>query len=315
MQMQLLRRILLGLAAVALLGGLLAPGPATAAEKPSIKVMSPAAGATVTTTDIPVTVDVSNFKLAPLAVGMPDKDGEGHVHVMVDGMTMGVLFNFYTTPTFTLPGTGLKPGQHTLIFDLATNTHMDMEATVTEIKINYQPTTPKAAPAPAVFAAKPSVGIVSPKEGAIVGPVVNFEVKPANFNVATDLEGKANLAGYGHYHVFVDMDMSAMTGGSGGMMSMAGMVLMPGQNTFSVNLAAWKPGKHVITVEPVQNDHTLIEGAKLATITINLQSGAPTTLPTTGGSTGDVSWLPALLAAAAIAVLAGGWLLRKRKPV
>ena len=78
---------------------------------------------------------------------------------------------------------------------------MDMEATVTEIKINYQPTTPKAAPAPAVFAAKPSVEIVSPKEGATVGPVVNFEVKPANFNVATDLEGKANLAGYGHYHV------------------------------------------------------------------------------------------------------------------
>ena len=232
---------------------------------------------------------------------------------MVDGMTMGVLFNFYTTPAFTLPGTGLKPGQHTLIFDLASNTHMDMEATVTEIKINYQPTTPKAAPAPAAFAAKPSVEIVSPKEGATVGPVVNFEVKPANFNVATDLEGKANLAGYGHYHVFVDMDMSAMTGGSGGMMSMAGMVLMPGSNTFSVNLAAWKPGKHVITVEPVQNDHTMIEGAKLATITINLQSGAPTTLPTTGGSTGDVSWLPALLAAAAIAALAGGWLLRKRK--
>jgi hypothetical protein len=40
---------------------------------------------------------------------------------MLDGMNMGVLFNFYTTPTFTLPGQGIKPGQHTLIFDLASN--------------------------------------------------------------------------------------------------------------------------------------------------------------------------------------------------
>ena len=311
--MKLLGRLLLGFAMITLLGGLVMPGRASAADKASIKVMSPADGATVTTTDIPVTVAVANFNLAPLAAGMPDKAGEGHIHVMVDGMTMGVLFNFYTTTSFTLPGTALKPGQHTLIFDLASNTHMDMEDTVTEVKINYQPTTPKAAPAPATFAAKPAVEIVSPKDGATVGPVVSFEVKPTNFNPMGDLEGKPNLAGYGHYHVFVDMDMSAMTGDSHGMMSMAGMVLMPGTNTFSVNLAAWKPGKHVITIEPVQNDHTMIEGAKLATITINLQTGAPSTLPTTGGSAGDVPWLPALLAAAAIAALAGGWLVRNRK--
>jgi hypothetical protein len=103
---------------------------ALAQGKPAIKVMSPAGGAKITSTDIPITVEVANFKLAPQAVGLPDKAGEGHIHVMIDGMNMGVLFNFYTTTSFTLPGQGIAPGKHKLIFDLASNTHMDMEDTV-----------------------------------------------------------------------------------------------------------------------------------------------------------------------------------------
>jgi hypothetical protein len=55
-----------------------------------------------------------------------------------------------------------------------------------------------------------------------------------------------------------------------GMMSTAGMIGMPGTDTFPVDLTAWKNGKHTITVQAVQNDHTPIEGAKAAKITINL---------------------------------------------
>jgi LPXTG-motif cell wall-anchored protein len=157
------------------------------------------------------------------------------------------------------------------------------------------------------------VQVVSPADGATVGPKVTIQVKPTNFTPSEDLEGKPNLKGYGHYHVFVDMP--AMTeGGGGAMMSMAGMVLMPGSNSFDVDLRAWPAGKHTLTVELVQNDHTPIEGAKPAMITINLQGtagggGAPANLPRTGG---DDAGTPLFAAILGILILVGGLALRSR---
>ncbi len=171
---------------------------------------------------------------------------------------------------FTLPGQGLQPGQRVLIVDLATNTHEDIESTVQQVKIDYEPTTPKPAPAPAAPAGKPEVKVTAPTDGATVGPKFQIKVQPTNFTPMLEMEGKQNLPGVGHYHVFVDMDMSAMNQ-RGGMMSMAGMIGMPGSNTIDVDLSAWKNGKHTITVEPVQDDHTPIDGAKAAMFTINLQ--------------------------------------------
>lgn len=260
--------------------------PATAGEMPmkqgempmahtngSLRIVSPRDGETVTTTDIPVKVAVKNFNLSAAHVGMPDVDGEGHVHVMLDGMNMGVLFNFYTAPQFTLPGRGVKPGPHTLIFDLASNTHMDFENTVQKVNINYQPATAEAAPGPAANAGAPAVRITAPADGAVVGPKFAVNVEPANFTPSLGLEGKPNVKGYGHYHVFVDMNMSSADM-PGGMMSMAGMIAMPGGNTIPIDLTAWKDGIHHITVEPVQDDHTEIQGAKSATIAINLKGAA-----------------------------------------
>ena len=233
--------------------------------KGSLKVVSPNEGQKITTTDIPAQVAVSNFTVSSAHVGMPDVDGEGHIHVMLDGMTMGVLFNVYTTPTFTLPGRAMTPGSHTLIFGLASNTHEDFANTAQKVNIDYEPTKPEPAPTPVANAGVPEVKIISPADGATVGPEFTMQVQPVNFTPALDLEGKPNINGYGHYHVFVDM-----SGGEMEMMSMAGMVGMPGDNTFPVDLRAWKTGKHTITVEAVQNDHTEIHGAKPAMITINL---------------------------------------------
>ena len=120
----------------------------------SLKVIAPANGARITTTDIPVKVAVSNFRVSSANVGRPDVQNEGHIHVMVDGMTMGKLFNFYTTPDFTLLGRGLTPGQHTLIFGLASNTHEDFENTAQKVTINYQPGGVAAMPPPFPNAAR-----------------------------------------------------------------------------------------------------------------------------------------------------------------
>jgi len=191
---------------------------------------------------------------------------------MLDGMNMGVLFNFYTAPDFTLPGQGIKPGQHTLTFDLASNTHEDMEDTVTNLTINYQPATAMAAPQATASSGTPEVSIMWPPDGATLGPVFTVQVSKNNFRPSLDLEGKPNLAGYGHYHVFVDMDMNGMMGG--GMMSMAGLIGMPGSDSIPIDLRSWPNGQHTITVEPVQNDHTPIPGAMPAMVTITLQGVA-----------------------------------------
>jgi len=309
--------------------------PAQAQGKPSISVVIPTDGATITSTDIPVTMQVSNFTLSAADVGRPDKAGEGHIHVMLDGMNMGVLFNFYATPSFTVPGDSIKPGQHKLIFDLASNTHMDMADTVKEVSINYQPTTPRAAPPPADFSGNPAVQIISPSDGVTTGPKFNIVVKPTNFTPSLGLEGKQNIKGYGHYHVYIDsmmgntstemagnsgsggmtseatpsaMPESSMSGGtmtpeatpsamsgemSGGvMMSMAGLVGMPGSNDISLDLSAWPSGKHTIVVELVQNDHTPIQGGAHALLNINLTgTSAPPNTSATGsmGSTGNMA--------------------------
>jgi len=237
--------------------------------KGSITVLSPKNGQKITSIDIPVKVSVSKFNISAAHVGLPDVDREGHIHVMLDGMNMGVLYNYYTSTSFTLPGRAMTPGKHTLIFDLASNTHEDFGNTVQKVEIDYQPAKAIDAPPPVADAKTPELTIVSPADGDTVGPKFSINVEPKYFQPAENLEGKANIAGYGHYHVFVDMKMDmAMTEG---MMSMAGMVGMPGNNSFPVDLSSWKRGKHVITVELVQNDHTEIHGAKPAMITVNLE--------------------------------------------
>ncbi len=254
----------------------------------SLTVISPTEGQTITTTDIPVRVAVSHFNISHAHVGMPDVDGEGHIHVMLDGMNMGVLFNYYTSPEFTLPGRAITPGRHTLIFDLASNTHEDFANTVQKVDIDYEPAAPEGAPAPLTNTGTPQVTIVSPADGSTVEPRFTMQVVPTDFTPALDLEGKPNIQGYGHYHVFVDMNMSPMempstqssgqstemAGEMNEMMSMAGMVGMPGSDSFTVDLAAWKSGKHTITIMPVQNDHTEIPGAKPVMITVDVEGTA-----------------------------------------
>ena len=274
-----MRRLLLSMSALWLSLGIVLAPTVLAQSKPSLTVLSPANGDTITSTDIPVSVQVSNFVLSPADVGLPDKDGEGHIHVMLDGMNMGVLFNFYTSPTFTLPGQGIRPGQHVLTFDLASNTHLDMEDTVTSITLNYQPLTADPVPQPTSPSGAPEVAIAWPPNGAVLGPQFTLQLKRNNFTPALELEGKPNRAGFGHYHVFVDMDMAG-AGMGNGMMSMAGMVGMPGSDSVPLDLHAWPNGQHTITVELVQNDHTPIPGSTPAIVSITLQdatSGQTTT--------------------------------------
>lgn len=268
----------------------LLPGAAGAqGSKPSIAILAPTNGAKITSDAIDVKVKVSNFTIDCSQAGRPDKAGVRHIHVMLDTSTMATLTNFYCSDSFSIPGDGLTPGKHTLIVALASNTHMDMMETTQKVTVDFEPTNPKPLPA-ANDQGEPSLTLVSPADGATVPAKFMIEVKPVNFTPAANLEGKPNVPGYGHYHVYVDTPMmgegmmstpaagmmaspmaSPMAGGQMGMMSMAGMVLMPGANSFELDLTAWGPGKHMIWIEPVQNDHTMFEKFGHVEFTVNVK--------------------------------------------
>lgn len=262
-----------GLTAVLLLGAATGPalvGEAGAQGTPAIEVVSPQPGATVTSDDIPVQVKVSDFTVDCLQAGRPNEEGVGHIHLMIDGMSMAQLANFYCGDSFTVPGDGLTPGKHTLIIDLATNDHVDMMETAQDVEFIYQPANPVALPE-AQDLGTPGVELVSPTDGAAVPARFTIEIKPVNFEPSGDLEGKQNVPGYGHWHIFVDTPMGGMK-----MMAMGGMVLMPGANTFDVDLSAWGPGEHTIFIEPVQNDHTNFADFTPAEFTVTVDPNAAT---------------------------------------
>jgi hypothetical protein len=264
---------------------------------PIIEVVSPQPGETVTTDDINVQVTVSDFTVDCAKAGRPNEDGVGHIHLMIDGMSMAQLANFYCEDTFTVPGDGLTPGEHTLIVDLATNDHLDMMETATEVAFTYEPANPVPLPE-AQDLGTPGVELVSPTEedaqtlaaeGRTVPPIFTIEVNPVNFEPSEELEGKQNVPGYGHWHVFVDTPMGGMMmedeemegtpAGEGEteemhMMAMGGMILMPGTNSFEVDLTEWGPGEHTIFIEPVQNDHTNFAEFEHLTFTVTVDPNA-----------------------------------------
>lgn len=232
---------------------------------PLLEIVSPASGATIDTNSILVSLNISNFTLSAAASGAADEDGVGQVLVFLDGDTVAQLTNIYVTNSFIVPGDGLAPGEHTLAVVLASNTHAPMMDTAQTVTINYQPVEPLPLPGEN-YTGEPGVTLVSPADGDTVPAQFEVQVQPQNFLATTGLEGKANVAGYGHYHVWVDTPEMPE--------SLAGLVLMPGTNAFTLDLSAWGTGEHQIRIETANNDHTMYDPAKAASFTVNVSDDA-----------------------------------------
>ncbi len=240
-------------------------GSVSAQSTPAIKIVSPSDGATITSNDIVVQVEVSNFTVSCAESGAADKDGTGQILAFVDGATIAQLTNIYCADTFTIPGEGLTPGKHQIAIVLASNTHAPMMDTAQSVTIDFQPG--QAVPAPvANYTGDPAVKLVSPQDGATVPPVFDVQVQPTNFAPDTGLEGKMNVPGYGHYHVWVDAPEMPQ--------SLAGLVLMPGTNAFTLDLSAWGEGQHTVRIEIAQNDHTMYDPQTSVTFTVNVSASA-----------------------------------------
>src|SRR5262249_4771752 len=101
---------------------------AKGAGAPTIKILSPANGATVTGA-FDVVVQVTNYHLSCDLMGKPDVAGSAHWHINLDSasgpmMGMGTMLGMSCDTTFHATMVGLKSGQtHTIIALLTDNGH------------------------------------------------------------------------------------------------------------------------------------------------------------------------------------------------
>jgi len=269
---------------------------------PSITIASPAMGASITGADIPVVVTVKNFRIECANAGKTNApSGEGHIHAMIDGMSMANLTNVACGDRFAVSGQGLKPGKHMLTVVLAADDHA-MSSLPATVAFNYEPASPEALPS-AMAGGEPSVDVVSPKNGASVGRKFNLVLAVHHFNLSCALEGKPDVAGWGHIHVLVQQQgetsaspmapMVAMLATRSGMamaksymmqthmtmaelkpmmtMSEPSMIGMPCSKIIPIDLSTWHSGPAKIVVQLANNDHMPTMGATPAAISVDVK--------------------------------------------
>jgi hypothetical protein len=120
---------------------------AAAGEKPTIKITSPAEGATLPPGDLTVQVQVSHFELVDKLGEKPVK-GQGHIHYFLDttpptaqgqpAIPKGGTFAPSTELSHTFTDVG--PGQHMLAVELVQNNHTPLDpAVVDSVTVTVQP--------------------------------------------------------------------------------------------------------------------------------------------------------------------------------
>jgi hypothetical protein len=207
------------------------------------KFVSPQNGAVVTTNSLDVKVAVTGFQLTCALAGKAPKEGFGHYHIELDH----ALVNMYCTDTATISMQNVSPGTHMLTVLPALNNHEEVTKGKEDMTFTYQP----ASPLTAITAASlgtPSIKILSPHSGDTVTGDFTVQVAINNFNASCDLLGKANLKGYGHWHLNVDSM-------SGPMMGMATMLGMSCATTFQASTQGLTSGHHTFFALLVDNQH------------------------------------------------------------
>jgi hypothetical protein len=241
---------------------------------PLLTIGMPAAGATITDRNIRVAVAVRDFQVECARAGQPGKPGMGHIHAMLDGVGLRQLTSVECAPRFTISGEGVSPGSHTLAIAIAADDHalVGPPATITFV---FRPANSMPLPKP-IERAAPSVEIEQPRNGATVDRSFDLRVALHRFIPSCDLEGKANVPGYGHLHVFVsqqgvtDQRPILTRSKNAQTQPMIGMIGMPCITTIPVDLSAWQSGPARISVVLVGDDHLSI-GARPASVAVTVR--------------------------------------------
>ena len=247
--------------AVAVLGGTLAVSALALADNApmmmahtgaKLAVLTPTPSTTVTGNSVATDLAVKRFKLNCGLAGTAPKAHIGHYHIELDHS----LINMFCGPKATVSLLDVAPGKHTLAFIPAANDHAEDMKAEKKVSFVYKPAAPLAAAKALHFAGKPSISIVSPKPGTTVHGSFDLVVAVKNFRLSCDLYGKANVAGYGHWHINLDST-------SKGMMGMGTMMGMSCQRSFHVSLAGIKgSGPHKFFAILEDNTHAPTIGAQ-----------------------------------------------------
>ena len=209
-----------------------------------LAVSGVAPGTTVTDNAVTLNVAPDGFTLSCAEAGKPNQSTTGHYHVELDH----ALVNMYCSPSAAISLQNVDPGKHSLIVLPATNTHDELTNAEVSVDFTYQPTNPLPPIAAVANPGTPTIKIVSPAAGSTVSGDFTVKVEVSNFNLSEALLGKADLAGYGHWHLNVDSTTQ-------GMMGMATMLGMSGTDTFQASTEGLSPGKHTFFALLVDNQH------------------------------------------------------------
>jgi hypothetical protein len=218
-----------------------------------VRILAPTPQSTVRSNAVPTDVSISNFGLNCALAGTANRKGVGHYHIELDHS----LINMFCAKRTSISMLNVAPGKHTLIFLPAANDHAEDKKAEKKVSFVYKPSKALPRATPLSFPGKPSVRIVSPKNGATVHGGFDFRVAVKNFRLSCALYGKARVKGYGHWHANVDTT-------SQGMMGMGTMLGMSCAKTFHVSLAGIKPGKHRFIAILEDNLHAPSIGAQAA---------------------------------------------------
>lgn len=192
------------------------PQAASHTGAPSIQILSPANQSAVGST-VTLHVKVANFTLRPDLVGKAPTPGQGHYHIMVDG-----VYNNYSATT-TGVARGLKPGRHQILVVLANNDHSLYKIPAT---------------ASIVVQVGPAIQITAPSQGAVIGSSVMLHARISGFTLSGAEIGHKAMAGMGHWHVLIDG--AYVTASAGPTALLSGLA----------------PGPHLIEAQLANNDHS-----------------------------------------------------------
>jgi hypothetical protein len=218
-----------------------------------VRVLAPHAQQIVTGNSVTGRVAISHFKIDCTLAGTPNRRGVGHYHVELDH----ALINMFCGRTAHVSLRDVRPGRHLLSFIPAANDHAEDMKAAKKVSFVYRPSHPLPQARPLHFPGKPSIRILSPRNGATVRKSFNFVVAVRNFRLSCALYGKPGVKGWGHWHANVDATTR-------GMMGMATMLGMSCGRSFHVSLAGIKPGTHRFIAILEDNMHAPTIGAQAA---------------------------------------------------
>jgi hypothetical protein len=242
----------LGLTTVALAVAA-APQQMTFNSGAKVRILAPTSQTTLRRNAVSTDVSITHFRLDCALAGTANRKGVGHYHIELDHS----LVNMFCPKRTSISMLNVAPGKHTLIVLPAANDHAEDKKAEKKVSFVYKPSQALPRAKPINFPGKPSIRIVSPKNGATVRGGFDLTLAVKNFRLSCALYGKPNVRGYGHWHANVDTTRL-------GMMGMGTMLGMSCAKTFHVSLAGIKPGKHRFFAILEDNTHAPTIGVRAA---------------------------------------------------